>query len=86
MNLTDKEIIALRNEKADKVEANWKQFKGKTQYVRSLRGEYLNKRDSDLAQCYYCCSGYEDGALNCGCYDCACYNNMPYKKEEGVEE
>lgn len=74
-----KEPTHIRDE-IEYVERNGRGAQGKSEYIRSLKGEYLNRTELSKAMCYYCCGFYIDGTFDCGCDICPNYSRMPYKK------
>lgn len=61
------------------VEKYGRHARGRSEYLRSLNGEYLNRNEITLAACYSCCGYYTDGTFDCGNIICPHYGRMPYK-------
>lgn len=59
-----------------------KQFVGRTEMVRHLKGERNCASAAIKAKCFDCCAYYEDGKVDCGVKGCPLYPWMPYRKEK----
>ena len=79
-NMNDKQIFKKRAEKAEWIELNTKRAKGKKEYLRMLRGDYVNKTELIKAMCYHCTNYAQDGKFDCGCILCPIYMSMNYRK------
>lgn len=60
----------------------WKNFQGKKELLKHLRGEPLTLKEALLANCYSCSAGYADGRVDCKNPSCPCYGHMPYRKDK----
>lgn len=58
----------------------WKNFQGKQELLKHLRGESLTHREAIIANCYSCTAGYADGRADCKNPSCPCYGHMPYRR------
>jgi hypothetical protein len=56
--------------------------KGKTLYLKFLKGEQLSASQAIICNCFQCMNGHMDGRLDCEIQDCPCYAWMPYRKKE----
>ncbi len=53
--------------------------KGRIELKKYLLGEKITFKQSVLAKCYECMSGYYDGKISCEVPKCPLYKFMPYK-------
>jgi len=65
--------------KYEEVKTTWKLAQGKKEYLMYLNGEKLTHRQLNLAKCYDCMCGYDDGKKDCNCKTCPLYQFMPYR-------
>ena len=63
-----------------------KQFAGRTELIRHLKGERNCASAAIKAKCFDCCAYYEDGKVDCGVKDCPLYPWMPYRTEKGPKK
>jgi hypothetical protein len=54
--------------------------KGKSEYIKILKGQYCTQRERILAKCYDCMGYYADGAEDCRVSSCPLYKLMPYRE------
>jgi hypothetical protein len=52
---------------------------GRPEYRMFLQGKHITHKQRLLANCYYCCTGYFDGHVDCGVEVCPAHNTMPYR-------
>lgn len=53
--------------------------RGRTMYLKFLRGERLTASQAIIAKCFECCGGYVDGRADCNVTSCPLYPMMPYR-------
>ena len=63
-----------KQDEAKYVKTCGKNVKGKKEYLRFLKGEYLPNSEAIAAHCYWCMNYYIDSRDNCGDVDCPLYN------------
>jgi hypothetical protein len=76
--LRDQEVFM---ERITEVSTYGKKAKGRSEFLRYLKGEKLTRNESILAMCYECLNYYEDGIGDCQASECPLYDYMPYKKK-----
>jgi len=52
---------------------------GRSEFIKSQKGEKLTQRQAIKAFCYQCTGGYSGGARDCLCFDCPIYRFHPYQ-------
>lgn len=77
--MNNKQIFKKRIEEAEWVEKNTKRAKGKKEYLKMLRGEYVSRSDLIKAMCYHCTYYAQDGKFDCGSICCPIYMAMNYR-------
>jgi hypothetical protein len=63
-----------------------RQFVGRTEMLRHLKGERNCASAAIKAKCFDCCGYYEDGKVDCGVKGCPLYPWMPYRKEKAPKK
>jgi len=63
-----------------------KQFAGRTELIRHLKGERNCASAAIKAKCFDCCAYYEDGKYDCEIKGCPLYPWMPYRTEKGPKK
>jgi len=58
---------------------NSKQFQGRKELIRHLKGESLTMKQSIKAKCYDCMGFMADGGNDCEVPECSLYPFMPYR-------
>lgn len=67
------------------IQKNGKLARGKTEYLKYLRGEVLSRREAMLAKCFDCCCFYIDGKVDCITVSCPMYDFMPFREQKRIK-
>lgn len=70
----------------ERVEETGKKAKGRSEYMRFLRGEKLGYDEAIIAHCYECGGFYNDGIGDCKSVMCPLYQYMPYRGQSNADE
>lgn len=79
MIVVERDVEKLIKDEIKFVEQNGKPLKGKTEYIKFLRGEHVTYKEMVYAQCYACQNYYIDGKSDCRSILCPMYKYFPYR-------
>lgn len=65
------------------VERNGINTRGKTEYLKYLRGGKLTRKEAMLARCYDCMGYFVDGRADCMTPSCPMYSFMIFRNTKG---